>query len=173
MRSLNALVLLSMLGAAPAAASCHDSAGNLLAASNCGFDKDAKGWTAVPSASLSQDPADHGVLKAVANSGGSLTILGPCVAAQAKTRYRIGARLRSTVGTSYFCSVNVFQYSDEKCTEGEEPLGSAAGPPAADWAALDGSATTSDAAKSIQLRPACSGEPGFTVQFDDFVLSKS
>ena len=173
MRSLNALVLLSMLGTPPVAASCHDSAGNLLGASNCGFDKDTNGWTAAPSASLSQDPAEHGVLKAVADSGGSLTILGPCVAAQAKTRYRIGARLRSIAGTSYFCSVNAFQYSDEHCTKGEEPLGSAPGPPGGDWAALDGSATTSDAAASIQIRPVCSGEPGFTVQFDDFVLSKN
>lgn len=173
MRSLVNLALLSILVAAPAAASCHDSSGNLLAANNCGFDKDAQGWTASPGAAVSQDPADHGVLNAVADSGGSLTILGPCVAAQPKTPYRFGARLRSTAGTSYFCSVNVFQYSDDRCAEGQEPLGSAAGPPGAGWATLDSSATTSDAAKSLQLLPSCSGEPGFTVQLDDFVVSKT
>ena len=173
MRFLCALVVLCMLGTAPVTASCHDSAGNLLAANNCGFDEDAKGWTAAPGASLSQDPADHGVLKAVADSQGSLTIVGPCVAAQAKTRYGIGARLRITAGTAYFCSVNIFQYSDDRCTQGEEPLGSAAVPPGASWAPLDGSATTSDAAKSVQVRPVCSGQPSFAVQFDDFVVSKS
>lgn len=172
MRFLCALALLGMLATAPVAASCDDSAANLLAASNCGFDKDAKGWTAAPGASASQDPADHGVLEAVADSQGSLTILGPCLAAQAKTLYSIGARLRITAGTAYFCSVNVFQYSDDRCTEGQEPLGSAAGPPSANWAPLDGSATTSDAAKSVQVRPVCSGQPGFAVQFDDFVLGK-
>jgi hypothetical protein len=172
MRTLVNLALLSILGAAPVAASCHDSSGNLLAANNCGFDKDAQGWTASPGAAVSQDPADHGVLNAVADSGGSLTIVGPCVAAQPKTPYRIGARLRSTTGTSYFCSVNAYQYSDDRCTEGAEPLGSAAGPPSAEWATLDGSATTSEAAKSLQLHPSCSGEPGFTVQLDDFVVSK-
>ncbi|HYN19520.1 MAG TPA: hypothetical protein VE078_01065 [Thermoanaerobaculia bacterium] len=173
MRSLGILALLGILGAAPATASCHDLSGNLLAVSNCGFDKDANGWTATPGATVSQDPADHGVLKAVADSAGSLTILGPCVAAQPEAPYRFGARLRNTAGTSYFCSVNVFQYSDAHCTEGQEPLGSAAGPPVAEWTTLDSSATTFAAAKSLQLRPACSGEPGFTVQLDDFVVSKT
>jgi hypothetical protein len=87
--------------------------------------------------------------------------------------YRVGGRLRATAGTAYFCSINVFQYSDDHCTEGEEPLGSAARPPSATWTTVDGSATTSDVAGSLQLRPACSGEPGFVVQFDDFVISES
>lgn len=173
MRSLGALVLLIFLGAAQPATNCRDAAGNLLAASNCGFDKDAKGWTASSGAAVSQDPADHGVLKAVADSGGSLTILGPCVAAQPKATYHIGARLRGAAGTSYFCSVNVFQYSDAHCTEGQAPLGSAGAPPGAEWATLNGSATTSEEAGSLQLRPACSGKPGFVVQFDDFVVSKN
>jgi hypothetical protein len=173
MCSLGALALLIILGAAPATANCHDAAGNLLAANNCGFDTDAKGWAASPGAAVSQDPSDHGVLKAVADSQGSLTILGPCVAAQPRATYHIGARLRGTAGTSYFCSVNVYQYSDAHCTEGQEPLGSAGAPPGAKWATLDGSATTSEATKSLQLRPACSGKPGFIVQFDDFVVSKN
>jgi hypothetical protein len=173
MGSLGAIALLSILGATQPAASCRNVAGNLLAASNCGFDKDAKGWSAVPGAAVSRSPADHGVLKAVADSQGSLTILGPCVAAQPSAPYRISARLRRTAGNSYFCSVNVYQYSDDHCAEGPEPLGSAAGPPGADWETVKGSATTSGAVKSLQLRPACSGEPGFTVQFDDFVVSKN
>ena len=171
MRFLCALVLLGMLGTAPVAASCHDSAGNLLAASNCGFDKDAKGWTAVPGASVSHDVADRGVLKAAADSQGSLTIMGPCVAVQGETGYHISARLRVAAGTVYFCSVNVFQYSDDHCSQGEEPLGSAPGPPATAWATVKGSAMTG-AARSVQVRPVCSGQPGFAVQFDDFVFGK-
>jgi hypothetical protein len=170
---LGVLVLLGVLGTAPADSSCQQSAGNLLAPHNCGFDKDVQGWTAAPGASLSRGSADQGVLEAVADSAGSLTIVGPCVAAQPKTGYRIGARSRSAAGTAYFCSVNVFQYTDDRCTQGEEPLGSAAGPPGASWAALDGSATTSGTAKSVQVRPVCSGQPGFSVQFDDFLLTKS
>ncbi len=169
---VGALALLGILSSGPAASRCDEAAGNLLAASNCGFDKDTKGWVASSDATVSQDPADHGVLEAVADSQGSLTIAGPCVAAESKAPYGIGARLRGTAGTSYFCSVNVFQYSDAHCTEGEEPLGSAAAPPGAQWATLDGSATTSGTAKSLRLRPSCSGKPGFTVQFDDFVVSK-
>jgi hypothetical protein len=64
MRFLAALVLLGAIGPGTAAADCQDPA-NLLAQHNCGFDKDAKGWTAVPGASVSHDPADHGVLEAL------------------------------------------------------------------------------------------------------------
>lgn len=170
MRFVAALVLLSALGSGPAAASCQDSA-NLLAQHNCGFDKDAKGWTAAPGASVSHDPADHGVLKAVADAAGSLTILGPCLAAQAKTGYHFSARLRGAAGTAYFCSINIFQYSGDHCSQGEEPLGSAPGPPGTTWATVEGSATTG-AAKSVQVRAVCSGQPGFVVQFDDFVFGK-
>jgi len=172
MRSLGALSLLTILGVTPAAADCRDAAGNLLASVNCGFDKDTKGWTASPGAGVSRDPADDGVLKGVADSQGSLTILGPCVAAQPNVEYHIGVRLRGVAGTSYFCSVNVFQYSDAHCSEGQDPLGSAAAPPETEWVSLDGSATTSNATQSLQVRPACSGKPGFIVQFDDFVVSK-
>ena len=171
MRFLAALVLLGILGSGPAAADCQAPA-NLLAQHNCGFDKDAKGWTPAPGgASVSHDPADHGVLKAVADSQGSLTILGPCLAAQAKTGYQISARLRAAAGTAYFCSVNVFQYSDDHCSQGQEPLGSAPGPPGTTWGTVKGSATTG-AAKSVQMQPVCSGQPGFVVQFDDFVFAK-
>ena len=167
---LAALVLLGILGSGPAAADCQGPA-NLLAQHNCGFDKDAKGWSAAPGASVSHDPADRGVLKAVADSQGSLTILSPCLAAQAKTGYQISARLRAAAGTAYFCSVNVFQYSDDHCSQRQEPLGSAPGPPGAAWVTVNGSATTG-AAKSVQVQPVCSGQPGFAVQFDDFVFGK-
>jgi hypothetical protein len=171
MRFLAAFVLLGTFGSGPAgAADCRDPA-NLLAQQNCGFDKDAKGWTAVPGASVSHDVADRGVLKAAADSQGSLTINGPCVAAQGKTGYHISARLRVAAGTVYFCSVNVFQYSDDRCSQGQEPLGSAPGPPATAWATVTGSATTG-VARSVQVQPVCSGQPGFAVQFDDFVFGK-
>jgi len=129
MRSLGVLALLMILGATSAGSDCESTAGNLLAGSNCGFNQNANGWTASSGAAMSQDPADHGVLKAVADSQGSLTILGPCVAAQPMVTYRLGARLRAIAGTPYFCSMNVFQYSDAHCTEGAAPLGSAAAPP--------------------------------------------
>ena len=130
MRFLAAFVLLGTLGSgAAAAADCQDPA-NLLAQHNCGFDKDAKGWTAVPGAAVSHDVADRGVLEAAADSQGSLTIEGPCVAAQGKTGYHIGARPRVAAGT------------------------------------------VTGAARSVQVRPVCSGQPGFAVQFDDFVFGK-
>jgi hypothetical protein len=173
MRYLGALVLLSVLGAVRAAASCQDSPGNLLAPHNCGFDKEASGWTAVSGASLSRNPAEHGVLEAAADPSGSLTINGPCLPARAATEYHFGARLRSTAGTAYFCSFNVFQYSDDQCSEAEEPLGSAPGPPGPTWAAVQGSATTSGATRSVRVRPVCSGQPRFVVQFDDFVLAET
>jgi hypothetical protein len=111
------------------------------------------------------------VLKAASDAQGSLTVLGPCVAAQANTAYHVSVRLRLATGTAYFCSVNLFQYSDDRCSAGQEPLGSAPGPPEATWSTVKGSATTG-AAKSLHVRPVCSGQPGFVVQFDDFVLGK-
>jgi hypothetical protein len=170
MRVCAAFLLCGCLGAGPAAADCQAPA-NLLAPHNCAFDKDAKGWSALPGASVSQDPADKGVLKAVADSQGSLTIDGPCVAAQANTAYHLSARLRLATGTAYFCSVNVFQYADDRCSAGQEPLGSAPGPPETAWKTVKGAATTGPA-KSLRVRPVCSGQPGFVVQFDDFVLGK-
>ena len=170
MRFFAAFVLLGTLGSRPVAADCQDAA-NLIARHNCGFDKDARGWTADPGASVSHDAADGGVLKAAADSQGSLTIKGPCVKAEGKTGYHISARLRVAAGTVYFCSVNVFQYSDDQCSQGQEPLGSAPGPPGTTWTTVKGSATTG-AARSVEVRPVCSGQGGFAVQFDDFVFGK-
>jgi len=171
-RTLFLLVLLSAFDAAAATANCRDTPGNLLASGNCGFDKDAKGWTAASGASVAHDPADQGVLKAVADASGSLTIEGPCLAVQPATEYRVAARLRGAAGTAYFCSVNVFQYSDGACTEGSAPLASAPGPPGPAWKSLDGSAKTSGTAKSVRVQPVCSGDPRFVVQLDDFVVAK-
>lgn len=155
MRSLIVLALLSYLGAGPAAAGCRDAAGNLLAKLNCGFDEDASGWTGGPGAELSRYPGDTGVLKAVADTQGSLTLVGPCVAAQPGATYDVSARLRAAAGTTYFCAVNVYQFSDAACTEGAEPAGSAAAPPAGEWTTVEGSFTVSGAAKSLQLHPGC------------------
>lgn len=166
-------VLLLLCNAAPTPRDCAGELDNLLAKSNCGFAKDAAGWTAAPGATLSRvaGEAGSGILKAVADSGGSLTIMGPCVKARGASPYRLAGRLRSAGGTVFFCSVNAWQFSDESCAEGQEPLGSAGLPPSPEWQAATGSATTAGAAKSIQLRPVCSGEPGFEMQFDDFVLA--
>jgi hypothetical protein len=112
-----------------------------------------------------------GVLAGTSDSGGSLTILGPCVKVQAGKPYQFGARMRGAKGTVFFCSFNLFQYSDDQCKEGGEPFGSAGRPPEKKWEEVSGSATTAEGVKSVELRPACSGEPGFEVQFDDFVLS--
>ena len=171
MRILGAVVLVGVLGwESAAAADCREPA-NLLATRNCGFDADAQGWSAVPGASVKQDPAERGVLKATADAQGSLTIEGPCVAAQPKTAYQVSARLRLATGTAYFCSVNIFQYADDRCSQGQEPLGSAPGPPEPAWTTVKGTATTG-ASKSLRVQPVCSGQPGFVVQFDDVVLSK-
>jgi hypothetical protein len=171
MRVPVAIVLAGVFGwGSAAAADCRDPA-NLLAQHNCGFDRDATGWSALPGASVTQVPADGGVLKAAADPQGSLTIEGPCVAAQPMTAYQISARLRLATGTAYFCSVNVFQYADDRCSQGQAPLGSAPAPPEAAWSTVKGGATTG-AAKSLRVQPVCSGQPGFVVQFDDFVLGK-
>jgi hypothetical protein len=171
MRMLLAIVVAS-LAASPLAASCESDKGNPLAGSNCGFDKDVSGWTASPGASLSRDAGDNGALKAVSDPQGSLTVVGPCVPVQGGSRYRIAARMRLLEGTPYFCTVNAFQYSDARCSDNAEPLGSAAGPPEATWTLVDGTATTAPGAKSVQLRPTCSGQPGFAVLFDDFAFHK-
>jgi hypothetical protein len=167
------VALLASLLSSSLAATCESVRGNLLAAHNCGFDKDVSGWVALPEATVAHDPGDQGVLKATSDPSGSLTITGPCVAVQGSSGYRIGARLRLAKGPAYFCSVNTFQYSDVRCGDNAEPLGSAAGPPEAAWKSVDGLATTASTTKSVQLRAVCSGPPGFVVTFDDFVLVKN
>lgn len=154
-------------------ATCESVAGNLLAGHNCGFERDASGWSASPGAEVARDTAEKGVLRARSDSGGSLTVTGPCVQVAAETSHRIAARVRLAEGEAYFCAVNAFQFADARCSEDAQPLGSAAGPPGPAWRAVDGSATTGSTTGSVQLRADCSGEPGFVVLFDDFVLSRN
>ncbi len=171
MRLTSTLVLALLLPAAPAASDCSSASGNLLAKGNCGFAKDHSGWAASPGASVSRQAADgQGVLTGTSDPGGSLTVLGPCVQVAAGTPYRFSARMRGHQGTVFFCSLNLFQYTDEQCKQGEEPFGSAGLPPEAKWQEATGSAATATGVRSVQIRPACSGEPGFQVQLDDFVL---
>jgi hypothetical protein len=86
--------------------------------------------------------------------------------------YKFFARLRKTQGEAYFCSVNAWQFSDETCAAGQEPLGSGGLPPSAEWQTAEGSGTMTRSANSVQLRPVCSGQAGFVVQFDDFLLAQ-
>lgn len=167
------VALLASLAAASSAATCESVDGNLLAAHNCGFERDVGGWSASPGAEISREAAEKGALRARSDSGGSLTVTGPCVKVAAGTSHRIGARVRRAEGEAYFCSVNVFQFADVQCGEDAEPLGSAAGPPGPSWRAVDGSATTGSKTQAVQLRADCSGETGFVVLFDDFVLSEN
>lgn len=175
MRMSAALAVLVLLGtAAPPPRDCARDPGNMLGNANCGFNKDVQRWTAAPGATVAfaADDSDGGLLQAVSDAQGSLTITGPCVKAQPVGEYKFSARLRKTSGEAYFCSVNAWQFSDESCTAGQEPLASAGVPPSAEWQAVDGSAVMARGAKSIQLRPVCSGQAGFVVQFDDFVLAQ-
>lgn len=166
------LMLLASLVAPSLAATCESVDGNLLASLNCGFDKDVKGWAPLPDATVARDAAENGVLKATGDPGGSLTIIGPCAPVHANSGYQVTARFRLAGGNPYFCAVNAFQYADTQCSDGQQPLASAAGPPAATWRAVEGSATTASIAKSVHLHAICSGEPGFVVMFDDFVLRR-
>src|SRR5688572_27717336 len=125
MRLPTSLAVLLLLGnAAPAPRDCAAEPGNLLGKANCGFAKDVAGWAAAPGAALSRvaGDAENGVLQTVADSGGSLTVLGPCVKARGGALYRFAGRLRSAGGTVFFCSVNAWQFSDESCADGQEPL---------------------------------------------------
>lgn len=165
---------LLLCNAAPPPRDCAKDPGNMLGIANCGFNKDVQRWTAAPGATVAfvAEDSGGGLLQAVADAQGSLTITGPCVKAMPGGEYKFSARVRKTSGEVYFCSVNAWQFSDEKCADGQEPLGSAGLPPSAEWQAADGSATMASTAKSIQLRPVCSGQAGFVVQFDDFVLAQ-
>lgn len=171
MRTLT-VTLLAALVASSLAATCETVDGNLLASLNCGFDKDVKGWVPLLAASVARDASENGVLKATGDRAGSLTIIGPCAPVQAGAGYQVTARLRVAAGNAYFCAVNAFQYSDAQCSAGQQPLASAAGPPEATWKAVEGSAKTDSAAKAVHLHAVCSGEPGFVVMFDDFVLRR-
>ena len=144
--------------------------GKLLATHNCGFDRDVSEWTALGDAAVSRDASEGGVLRAVSDPSGSLTIDGPCVAAKAASQYRLSARLRLSSGTAYFCSVNVYQYSDAACGQDADPLGSAAGPRVPHGRSSTVPPRPRLLRSPLKVHPACSGQPGFVVLFDDFVL---
>jgi hypothetical protein len=144
---------------------------------DAGFDKDVQGWTAVPGgAQASHEPDDGdprpGALRGVSDPGGSLTVLGPCLKVQPSTAYRFGAHLRRAKGNSYFCSLNVFQFSDAACSSGQEPLGSAGKPAEEKWTSASGAANTAAQAASVQPRAVCSGEPGFVVLWDTITFRR-
>ena len=167
---MRALVLIASLLAAPLAADCKTAAGNLLAGGNCGFDQNLAGWSVVPEGKLSRDAAEQGAMKVTGDPGGSLTLEGPCVAVKGGAEVRVSARLRLAAGSAYFCSVLSFEHADPACEGPGGPLAAAAAPPSPKWQEVSGSAKTQPATRAVELRPVCSGEPGFEVLFDDFVL---
>jgi hypothetical protein len=167
---MRTVLLLASLVAAPLAADCKSAAGNLIAGDNCGFDKDLAGWSAVPEGKVSRDAGENGALRAAGDPSGSLTVQGPCVAVKGGAEVRVGARLKLVSGNAYFCSVLAFEHENASCQDGANPLAAAPGPPSPAWKEIEGSAKTQPATRAIAIRPVCSGEPGFTVLFDDFVV---
>ena len=174
------LVLALMASAGISAAQppdCRSAAGNLLAA-NCGFDKDAAGWRGAPDTTVAHKPAAAGdpasaAMKVTSSAQGSLTAIGPCVAVRGSTAYQFSARLRLSSGTPFFCALNAWQYTDAKCAEGSEPLGSAGQPPASTWGRLQGQASTRANTRSALLRADCSGQGTVAIEWDDVVLAPS
>jgi len=157
-------------------ADCAGVAGNLLARANCGFVKSVAGWTAVPDATIAHLPATAGdptsaAMKVTSSAQGSLSALSTCVPVKGATPYQFSARLRLVNGMPYFCALNVWQYSDLKCTAGQEPLGSHGRPPSQTWADVGGTAVTRADAKSAHVRTDCSGPGVFGIAWDDFVLA--
>jgi hypothetical protein len=167
---MRTVVLIASLLAAPLAADCKFAAGNLLAGGNCGFDQNVAGWSVIPEGKLSRDAAEQGAMKVAGDPGGSLTVQGPCVAVKGGAEVRVGARLKLAAGSAYFCSVLTFEHTDPSCQGTANPLAAAAAPPSPKWQEVTGSAKTQPTTRAVELRPVCSGEPGFEVLFDDFVL---
>ena len=158
-----------------AAADCASDPKNLLAKMNCGFDQDIAGWTDAAMGKSSHEPKEGnpkpGALKGT-DGDQSLLIEGPCVQVKPSTKYTFGLRIRTAAGSPYFVAMNVFQYTDANCKEGAEPLHSAALPPDKTWQSATESATTSGTTASVHLRIAGSGEPGFSILFDDLFLNE-
>ena len=167
---MRTVALIASLLAAPLAADCKTAAGNLLAGGNCGFDQNLAGWSVVPEGKLSRDAGENGAMKAAGDPSGSLTVNGPCIAVKGGTEVRVDARLKLAAGSTYFCSVLVFEHADPKCGGDAGPLAAAAAPPSSKWKEVSGTARTQPATNAVELRPVCSGEAGFEVLFDDFVV---
>ena len=104
-------------------ADCKSVTGNLLAKSNCGFDKDVAGWTPIPDTSLAHLPATDGdptstAMRVTSGAQGSLSALSACVPVTGAASYRFSARLRTVSGAAFFCALNVWQYSDSEVCGG-------------------------------------------------------
>lgn len=174
MRSLTILCL--FLSALPAGAGgdCASQSGNLLAKSNCGFDRDLFGWAAPVSGSAAHD-ARAGEPKpgALAGTGGqgSFQVAGPCAAARPGTAYSVGVRAQLAAGSVYVCGFAVWQYADALCDSGQEPFVATAEPLEKEWRSFTASGTTAAGAASLRVQLQCSGEAGFRVLFDDVVLA--
>jgi hypothetical protein len=174
-----ACLLLAFWAAASAAVAtdCASDESNLLAAGNCSFDRDLAEWEVDPGGATAEHDAKEGspragALRVDGGPQGSASVEGPCVPASPGTGYEVAVRLRAASGTPYFCGVNVFEYTDAKCDQGQEPLASASLPPEPDWQRATESATTGATTGSLRVRFACSGEPGFVVLVDDVAVSR-
>jgi hypothetical protein len=174
MRSLFvATVMFLASGSSIQTADCLDKK-NLLAATNCGFAKDVSGWRVVGGATVAREalPGGGGAMKVKAGSDGSITVIGPCVSASPSVDHEVSARIRSSAGIPYFCSVLSSEYTDVACKNGANPLAGAGVPPAAEWQTATARASTSGTTRSIQISAVCSGEPGFSALFDDFAITR-
>jgi hypothetical protein len=159
-------------------ADCRGVAGNLLATANCGFDKDVAGWRGTADTVVAHKPAAandpaSAAMKVTSSPQGSLTAISACIPVRGAAAYQFSARLRLSSGTPFFCALNAWQYTDPKCAEGAQPLGTAGRPPASAWATLQGQASTQANARSALLRAECSGEGTLAIEWDDFVLAPS
>lgn len=147
---------------------------NLYAAANGGFDKDVAGWSEPITGEVRHDPAigepGPGALAASAPSG-SFSVEGPCVAVTPSTAYTASVRVRPAGGTIYVCGLSSFEHSDAKCEEGMNPFLAMARPLDDGWQTVSATGTTGEATRSLRLLLNCSGEPGFSVRFDDVVLT--
>jgi hypothetical protein len=167
---LGALAVLTLLPSL-AQADCAGEPKNLLAKLDCGFEKGTTGWSTEPPAAIAHDPKNGdpspGALLAKGGPQGSVTVVGPCLPAQPSVPYSYAGHLRLSQGNAYFCTVQLFQYTDGSCGDGGEPLGAEGAPPEATWRIISAGATTGTAAGSIEVRLVCSGEPDFAVLWDD------
>lgn len=142
---------------------------NLYAAANGSFDADIAGWTEAAHGAVSHDAAAGALLGAGPNQ--SLTVPGPCVAAAPDTGYTASVRVQLAAGTTYVCGFNVFQFTDAGCSEGSSPLFAEASLVEPAWQTVTASGRTGTDTRSLRLSLACSGEPDFSVRFDDVAVS--
>lgn len=168
------LALCAATTPAAAAADCASDEENLLAGSNCSFDRDVAGWQAAAGDAAAGHGGEQGhprpgALRADGGPNGSITVHGPCIAASPGS-YEIGGSFRTASGTPYYCGVDVYQYSDASCELETGPVASAGRPPGEEWQTATATGVTDGDARSLRVRVGCSGKPGFAVLFDELVL---